>query len=126
MSAEWVEALDEKLRESDVRLPAASAISLCVQNITELSDGEEPLCYFIQVDSQGATAAFGKAPEHTVVFTQPYHVAVSIAQRNRDAHAAFLLGEIRVAGDVTALLRLGSITAKIQELAASLQPATEF
>lgn len=119
-------ALDEKLRESDVRLPAASPASLCVQNITELSDGEEPLCYFIQVDAQGATAAFGKAPEHTVVFTQPYDVAVSIAQRNRDAHAAFLLGEIKVAGDVIALLRLGSITAKIQELAASLQPATEF
>ena len=119
-------ALDEKLRESDVRLPATSPASLCVQNITEFSDGEAPLCYFIQVDAQGATATFGKAPEHTVVFTQPYDVAVSIARRSRDAHAAFLLGEIKVAGDVTALLRLGDITAKIQKLAASLQPATEF
>ena len=119
-------ALDEKLRESDVRLPEASPISLCVQNITELSDGEEPLCYFIQVDAQGATAIFGEAPDPTVVFTQSHDVAVSVAQRNRDAHAAFLLGEIKVAGDVTSLLSLSDVTAKIQELVASLQPATEF
>ena len=119
-------ALDEKLRESDVRLPEASQASLCVQNITEFSDGETPLCYFIQVDAEGATATFGKAPDPSVVFTQPYDIAVSIAQRNRDAHAAFLLGEIKVEGDVTSLLSLSDVTAKIQELAASLQPATEF
>ena len=119
-------ALNEKLRESDVRLPKGSATALCVQNITELSDGEEPLCYFIQVDAKDATAVFGKTPNPTVVFTQPYDVAVSIAQRNRDAHAAFLLGEIKVEGDVTSLLNLGDVTARIQELVASLQPATEF
>lgn len=119
-------ALDLKLRESDVRLPKASQVSLCVQNITELGVGESPLCYFIQVDAQGATATFGKAPENTVVFTQPYDVAVSIAQSRRDAHAAFLLGEIKVEGDGTALLHQGDITAKIQKLAASLQPATEY
>ena len=118
-------ALDSKLRESDVRLPEGGPASLCVQNITEFSDGETPLCYFIQVDAQGATATFGKAPEHTVVFTQPYDVAVSIAQRRRDAHAAFLLGEIKVKGDVTALLHLGDITAQIQELVASIQSNTE-
>ena len=39
---------------------------------------------------------------------------------------AFLLGEIKVAGDVTALLQLGDITAKIQELVESLHRITEF
>ena len=126
LSEEWVEALDAKLRESDVRLPEGSMAALCVQNIAEFSDGEEPLCYFIQVDAQGTAATFGKAPDPSVVFTQPYDVAVSIAQRQRDAHAAFLLGEIKVAGDVTALLQLGDITAKIQELVESLHGITEF
>ena len=121
-----MEALDAKLRESDVRLPEGSMAALCVQNIAEFSDGEEPLCYFIRIDADGATATFGKAPDPLVVFTQPYDVAVSIAQRQRDAHAAFLLGEIKVSGDVTALLQLGDITAKIQELVAFLQPDTEF
>ena len=119
-------ALDEKLRESEVRLPEGIATALCVQNITELAGGEEPLCYFIQVDAKGATAVFGKTPNPTVVFTQPYDVAVSIAQRNRDAHAAFLLGETKVEGDVISLLNLGDVTTQIQELAASLQPDTEF
>ena len=126
LSEEWVEALDAKLRESDVRLPEGSMAALCVQNIAEFSDGEAPLCYFIRVDAQGATAAFGEAVDPSVVFTQPYDVAVSIAQRQRDAHAAFLLGEIKVAGDVTALLQLGDITAKIQELVESLHGITEF
>ena len=126
LSEEWVEALDSKLRESDVRLPEGGPASLCVQNITEFSDGETPLCYFIRVDAQSATAAFGKAPDPSVVFTQPYDVAVSIAQRRRDAHAAFLLGEIKVEGDVTALLNRGDITVKIQELVASLHPTTKF
>lgn len=119
--------MDAKLRESDIRLkPDHEVDALCVQNIAERGVGESPLCYFVQVDTQGATATVGNAPEHTVVFTQPYEVAVSIAQRRRDAHAAFLLGEIKVAGDVTALLHLGDITAKIQELVSSLQPGTEF
>ena len=121
-----MEALDSKLRKSDVRLPEGGPASLCVQNITEFSDGEAPLCYSIRVDAQGATAAFGKAPDPSVVFTQPYDVAVSIAQRRRDAHAAFLLGEIKVEGDVTALLNLGDITAKIQGLVSSLQDDTDF
>ena len=127
LSEEWVEALDAKLRESDVRLsPDPEVDGLCVQNIAELGDGEAPLCYFIRVDAEGATAAFGEASDPSVVFTQPYDVAVSIAQRQRDAHAAFLLGEIKVAGDVTALLQLGDITAKIQELVESLHGITEF
>ena len=126
LSEEWVEALDSKLRESDVRLPEGGPASLCVQNITEFSDGEAPLCYSIRVDAQGATAAFGRASDPSVVFTQPYEVAVSIAQRRRDAHAAFLLGEIKVEGDVTALLNLGDITVKIQGLVSSLQDDTDF
>ena len=126
LSEEWVGELDAKLRESDVRLPEGSRADLCVQNIAEFSDGEAPLCYFIQVDAEGATAAFGKVADPSVVFTQPYDVAVSIAQRQRDAHAAFLLGEIKVAGDVTALLQLGDITAKIQDLVESLHRITEF
>ena len=126
LSEEWVAALNVRLRESDLRLPEGSMAALCVQNIAEQGGGEEPLCYFIQVSTEGATATFGKAPDPLVVFTQPYDVAVSIAQRQRDAHAAFLLGEIKVAGDVTALLQLGDITAKIQELVESLHRITEF
>ena len=118
--------LDLKLRESGVRLPEGGPASLCVQNITEFSGGETPLCYFIRVDAEGATAAFGKASDPSVVFTQPYDVAVSIAQRRRDTHAAFLLGEIKVEGDVTALLNLGDMTAQIQELVESLHSITEF
>lgn len=121
-----MEALDSKLRESGICLPLGHEVGdLCVQNIAERGVGESPLCYFIQVDAHGATATFGNAPECTVVFTQPYEVAVSIAQRRRDAHAAFLLGEIKVKGDVTALLHLGDITAQIQELVASIQSDTE-
>ena len=118
--------LDLKLRESGVRLPEGGPASHCVQNITEFSGGETPLCYFIRVDAEGATAAFGKASDPSVVFTQPYDVAVSIAQRRRDTHAAFLLGEIKVEGDVTALLNLGDMTARIQELVESLHSITEF
>ena len=126
LSEEWVGALDARLRESDVRLPEGSMAALCVQNIAELGDGEAPLCYFIQVDAQGTTATFGKVPDPTVVFTQPYDVAVSIAQRRRDAHAAFLLGEIKVSGDVISLLSLNDITVQIQQLVASLYAVTEF
>ena len=126
LSEEWVEALDARLRESDVRLPEGGMAALCVQNIAEFSDGEAPLCYFIQVDAQGTAATFGKAADPSVVFTQPYDVAVSIAQRQTDAHAAFLLGEIKVAGDVIALLSLNDITVQIQQLVASLYAVTEF
>ena len=120
-------ALDVRLRESDVRLPLDIEVDgLCVQNIAELGGGEAPLCYFIWVDAEGVTAAFGEAADPAVVFTQPYDVAVSIAKRQRDAHAAFLLGEIKVSGDVTALLQLDEITAKIQESVESLYSITEF
>lgn len=131
LSAEWVEQLNGQLRAAGVRLdrdPTAAErdlTSLCVQHIVERADGEA-LSYWVKVDREGASAAMGVSAEPTVTFTQSMEVAAGIAQKQRDVHVAFLMGEIKVSGDVMELLGREDVTAQIIDITSSLNQATDF
>lgn len=100
--------------------------SLCVQNIVELPDPQPDLRYAITIDASGATATAGQVQNPNVTFTQSWSVATAIAQKKRDAHAAFLMGEIKVSGDVSELMNLGDAAAQIQAVITELNDNTEF
>lgn len=152
LSPDWVEQLNRQLQATGVRLerdpadpnrdpadpnrdpadpnrdpadPERVPLSLCVQHIVERADGEA-LSYWVKVDRAGATAAVGMSDEPTVTFTQSLEVAVGIAQKQRDVHVAFLMGEIKVSGDVMELLGCEEVTAQIIDITSSLNQATDF
>ncbi len=132
LSPEWVDQLDQQLKASRLHLPSASEdnpnpiSSLCVQNIVELPDQQPDLRYAITIDATGATATAGQVQNPNVTFTQSWSVATAIAQKKRDAHAAFLMGEIKVSGDVSELMNLGDAAAQIQAVITELNDNTEF
>lgn len=99
---------------------------LCVQNIVELPEPQKPFCYFITIDVGGATANIGTDENPSVTFTQPLDVAVAIAQHQRDTHAAFLMGEIKVEGDVTALLGLTETITELQQIISAANQTTRL
>lgn len=105
---------------------SSSASRLCVQNIVELPPPQKPFRYFITIDPSGAAAALGADQHPSVTFTQPWQVAVAIAQHQRDAHAAFLMGEIKVAGDVAALLGLAETFAELQQIISAVNQTTNL
>lgn len=124
LSPEWVERLNRELQAAGVRLDSGQA-SLCVQHMVEQIEGET-LSYWVKVDAAGASAGVGVSDEPTVTFTQSLEVAASIAQRRQDVHVAFLMGEIKVSGDVMELLGQEDITVQIIEITSGLNQATDF
>ena len=145
LSPEWVAQLDQQLKASGLRLPASAdryemanldadagnpsfdlPSVICIQNIVRLPGSEPDLCYFITVDTRCAMAASGLAKSPNLTFAQTWEVAAAIAQGRRDSHEAFLMGEIKVTGDVSELLPLEDIALQVQQVSAALNQQAVF
>ena len=144
LSPEWVAQLDQQLKASGLCLSASAASSqtnsldgasehhsnfpdtICIQSIVRLPDAQPSLCYFITMDADRATASSGLAATPDLTLSQTWAVASAIAQGQRDAHEAFLMGEIKVTGDVTKLLPLADIALQVQQISAAVNQQTVF
>jgi hypothetical protein len=99
LSPEWIEAVDDAATSAVVD-PAAH---LSIETVVEGS----PLgsvVYHLAVDSGRIRASSGPAPDPTVRFTQSYDTAKSIAAGGSSAQVAFMRGDLKVAGNVAALI----------------------
>ena len=147
LSPEWVAQLDQQLKASGLCLPPSSATSdaantdattatnsyspgipavVCIQSIVQLPDAQPDLCYFITVDALCAAASVGLAESPDLTLTQTWEVASAIAQGRRDSHEAFLMGEIKVVGDVTELLPLEAVALQVQQISAAVNQQAVF
>jgi len=58
----------------------------------------------------------GRVADADVTFTQDAAVAAAVARGERSARSAFILGEIRVGGDVSLLMDLGPALADLGDV----------
>ena len=138
LSPEWVAQLDEQLKASGLCLSAETSESdtgdhdlpmpetICIQNIVQQPDAQPDLCYFITVDSDCAAATSGLAVSANLTFTQTWEVAAAIAQGRRDSHEAFLMGELKVTGDVAELLPLEAVALQVQQVSSAVNQQAVF
>lgn len=136
LSPEWVQQLDVLLGAAKICLPVnglsqtiedsrkPDGNTLCVQ--TEIDMDGKIVGYFVSIDKAGASATAGFADSPDIVFSQLYETAVAIANNTKDAHVAFLMGEIQVSGDVTKLFGIEEIPRKLQKAVADLNSSTVF
>jgi SCP-2 sterol transfer family len=99
LSPEWIEAADQAAGDAAVEPSVPLSIETVVED-TPMGD----VVYHLAVDSGRIRVASGPAPDPTVRFTQSYDTAKAIASGESSAQVAFMRGDLKVAGNVTALI----------------------
>lgn len=125
LSPEWLDAL-QRLAAADAGLAAATAgISLCVQHrITGGPEGDT--AFFVSIDDGVVQVAAGETESSTVTFEQAYGTAVGVARGELSAQGAFMLGLIRVRGDLPALVQHRDAFAGLDDVFATVRTETEY
>lgn len=77
--------------------------------------------YHVRVDADGARAAVGPADAPTVTFHMPGEVAAAIRSGTLAPSDAVLLGRVKVAGDIAALISHRDLLAQLDAAVVALQ-----
>ena len=110
----WIAALDEAAR-ADEGLRAASRGRRVVIG-QEVRDGDVAHRWHVVLDDGEVAVRAGAAPTPDVTFSQDADTARAIAAGELAARTAFVMGRIRMGGDVSVLLDLGPALAGLGDV----------
>ena len=123
LSDEWLAALDSAARTVTVDPPAADTI--VVQTVVTDPPGPA-IAYHLTLADRSIGVQAGASDAPTVTFTQSRETAAAVASGRRSAQEAFMAGDIRVGGDVTALIQQREAFRAFDEVMAGVLVETEF
>lgn len=121
-SEEWIAALDTVAR-ADEGLRAASAGRRVVIG-QEVVDGERRTRWHVVLDDGEVAVRPGPAPDPDVIFSQDRATAEAVARGEVAARTAFVLGHIRIGGDIRVLLDLAPALAGLGDVFAGVRALT--
>jgi hypothetical protein len=123
LSDEWLAALDSAARSVTVDPPAAETI--VVQTV--VVDPEGPaVAYHLTLADRSIGVQAGSSDAPTVTFTQSRETATAVASGRRSAQEAFMAGDIRVGGVVTARIQQREAFRAFDEVMAGMLVETDF
>ncbi len=103
LSPEWLAEADAAAAASTSLREATATVSLVVQQ--EVSGGPDgDTAYHVVVDHGAVSVVPGMAAQPDVTFTEDHTTAVAIGRGELSAQAAFMVGKLRVSGDLERLL----------------------
>jgi putative sterol carrier protein len=105
-SADWVDDLNRALAELTVDSSMVTGdLPVVIQQVVTFPDPDrEPTTWSVTVEPNAVTAAPGRASSPDITFTQPLAVAEAVHRGEISAREAFMLGRIRIGGDVRLLV----------------------
>lgn len=119
LSPAWFDAADCALR-ADARLAAASkGTHLVLQQTVE--DPAPGITWHIRLDDGQVGLTVGRAEDATVTFRSDRATAVDVHLGRTSAQGAFMAGNLRVGGDVGALLAHQELLAGLTDVLAPLR-----
>jgi predicted lipid carrier protein YhbT len=119
LSPTWFEAADRALR-SDAELSVASrGLHLVLQQ--SVDDPAPGVTWHIRIDDGGVRLLLGEAADATVTFRCDRTTAIAVHEGRTSAQAAFMAGQLRVGGDVGALLAHQQLLAGLNDVLAPLR-----
>ena len=126
LSAEWISALHE-VASGDAALADHTAnIGLVIEQRVTMGGDGAPVLFHLSFDHGEVTVAAGPATNATVTFTQTEATARAIAMGTASAQRAFMTGELRVGGDLRALVDTQEALAALADVFASVRDRTDF
>ena len=111
LSSEWAEAVKAELNSDEAFRSAAATHQATIQQVITTSDGETH--YWIKIADGVIDLGVGdvEAPQATI--TQSYDTAVALAKSELNAVTAFMMGKIKIAGNMGLLLGLQGALARL-------------
>ena len=103
LSSEWLAEADRAAAASTSLRAATADVTLVVQQVvTGGPDGDT--AYHVVVDHGAVSVVPGPAAKPDVTFTEDHATAVAIGRGELSAQTAFMVGKLRVGGDLERLL----------------------
>jgi putative sterol carrier protein len=118
LSEEWVSALTERLNASDGFKEAAGTQAAAIQQVISGPDGETR--YWTRIADGTIEMGIGDLDGVDATITQSYDTAVALAKRELSPVTGFMMGKIKVAGNMGLLLGLQGILGQIADAMAAL------
>lgn len=120
-SDEWIALLDEAARDDDGIRSATTDAAITIEQV--LTDGAS---WHMVIDHGDVRVRAGRATASTVTFTQDRATAAAIARGDDSAQAAFLRGDLRVGGDIGALVAAAAVLDRLGDVFAAVRDRTEW
>src|SRR5437773_4483230 len=99
LSAEWLAEAHAAVSTSESLRAATADVALVVQQeVTGGPNGDT--AYHVVVDHGAVSVVPGRAAEPDVTFTEDHATATAIGRGELSAQAAFMIGKLRVGGDL--------------------------
>jgi len=118
LSPEWADALTSAVNAGDAFAQAAGAQRERIQQVITSADGETR--YWTTIEGGAIAMGMGdlEAPDATI--TQSYDTAVALARRELSPVTGFMMGKIRVEGNMGLLMGLAGALGKLADAMAEL------
>ena len=124
-SPEWIAELDRAVSADESLQRAGADVSLVVQQtVTGGPSGDA--AWHVVVDHGRARVHAGVAPEADVSFSQSYETAAAIGRGELSAQTAFMVGSLRVGGDVELLMRHQATFDGVDDVFEKVRAVTEY
>jgi putative sterol carrier protein len=119
LSEEWAAAVMEAANADQEFTNAASAANARIQqNIT--MNGGEPAHYWTIVEGGKIQLGVGDIENPDATITQSYETAVALARREANPVTAFMMGKIKVDGNMGMLMGLAGALGKLADVMSRL------
>jgi putative sterol carrier protein len=119
LSDEWATAVMTTVNAGDDFAKAAGSASARIQQIIT-KDGGEPAHYWTIVAEGKIELGVGDVENPDATITQSYETAVALARREANPVTAFMLGKIKVDGNMGLLMGLAGALGKLADAMATL------
>jgi putative sterol carrier protein len=126
LTEEWIQDLDEALRSDERVRTAEAGSSLVIQQTVTGVGGDAAVSWHMRIASTDADVTAGAAPSPDVTFTQDHATAVAIGTGELSAQAAFMLGKLRIGGDVSRLIAQRELFEDLDDTFAEVRAATRY
>lgn len=120
LTDEWVELLDRAARQAQVS-PDADVV---VQQV--IDGGDHEIAYAVRVRDGRVRVVAGHHADADVVFHQDRATAEAIAQGRLSAQMAFLAGDLRIGGDIQALIERARVLTGVDDIFAAARTETSW
>ncbi len=125
LSPQWLAEADAAVSASEPLRSATADVCLVVQqDVTAGPDGDT--CYHVVVDHGTVSVVPGPAAQPDVTFTEDHATAVAISRGQLSAQGAFMVGRLRVGGDLERLLTHQDAFAGIDDVFGHLRASTTW
>lgn len=121
LTPEWAEALAAAANASESFRDAARGVRVTIQQAIDDTDG-----YTLTIDDGTLSVRWGTADDADVTFVQTRETAERISQGALNAQQAFVLGKLRVRGDLARLLPARQAFGELEGAFAGLRDRTRY